>query len=80
MNEGVFLIAEEKAKQCFCSSFRGKDTLVCLLIQHDLERQDGIFHDDFINERSSMNRGAWWSMAPQRVRHDWATEHTHHYC
>ena len=50
MNEGVFLIAEEKAKQCFCSSFRGKDTLVCLLIQHDLERQDGIFHDDFINE------------------------------
>ena len=39
-----------KAKQCFCSSFRGKDTLVSLLIQHDLERQDGIFHDDFIND------------------------------
>ena len=65
MNEGIFLIAEEKAKQCFCSSFR------------DLKRQDGIFYDDFINERTSTNRGASWSMGPQRVRDDWAIEHTY---
>ena len=34
-------------------------------------------HTSILAWKNSMNRGDWWakSMGPQRVRHDWATEH-----